>query len=89
MDMTSFGGGGGKKDPNAFEQAQSRLNLVSSVKFQSKVEHFSWSPKTFISTLKPTINYVTSDNTQSLIFCTANLNEIQRDPENSNVKTKV
>lgn len=96
MDIMAMSGG--KKDPTLMHQ-QSRLDLVSSVKFQAKVEHFSWSPKTFISTLKPSINFVISDNTQSLTFCTTSTSNLVHDNNTSrmadpdvmtnNVKTKV
>ena len=46
------------------------------VPFQDgRVDHFSWSPRTNVATLKPIIEFAVCDNNRTLSFCTADLSK--------------
>lgn len=51
------------------------LQLLMSIPFQNRSDHFSWSPKTNVYTLKPIIQFSVCDNHGRLIFCTADLSK--------------
>ncbi len=42
---------------NKTEAANYKLNLITTIQFQQRIDHFTWSPKTFSYNIKPTIEY--------------------------------
>lgn len=54
---------------------ENALQALMTVPFQGRIDHFSWSPKTNVATLKPIIQFAVCDNYHNLIFCTADLSK--------------
>lgn len=54
---------------------ENSLQPLMTIPFQSRIDHFSWSPRTNVSTLKPIIQFAVCDNNSNLIFCTADLSK--------------
>ena len=71
------------------KQNQKRLQQIASIPFQQKIEQFSWSPKTTISSLKQTINFAVSDCTQNVVFCNFNLNSLQQEQQGENLQSNI
>jgi len=73
---TTTGGDQQQQETNNKHQ----LELLKVVPFENKIEQFTWSPRTNISSLKQQISFAISDCTQSLIFCQFDLiaNQPQR-----------
>ena len=70
---------------------ESNLQLLLTVPFQGRIDHFSWSPKTNIATLNPVIEFAVCDNNGNLLMCYNELNKETMDLNQSstNLKTNV
>jgi hypothetical protein len=60
-----------------------RLNLITTMQFQQRIDQFTWSPQTFYSNIKPTINFAVCNSTQHLLEYTHTLNGNQNSEDNS------
>lgn len=55
---------------------ENNLQPLMTVPLQDgRIDHFSWSPRTNVATLKPIIQFAVCDNNRNLMFCTADLSK--------------
>ena len=55
------------------QKDSSKLSLLVTVPFDQKIDNFNWSPRTHISSIKPSLNFALNDFSQNVIFYTINL----------------